>query len=144
MDVMIREHIADIDDHGGAIAAADSGYMRRQMTATDLEWMAERERGDRHIVASNCYTGSEDEDREIEFQRFNPAVLRDQVEGLQKVRKERDNAAVKKALEAVGTEAAAGRNVMPSVIDAVREYATVGEIMGKFKEVWGPWTEATG
>lgn len=137
----IREHVAEVDEQGGAVAAIDSGFLRKRMLENDLRWAAEREAGTRPIVAHNIYRSEGHEEHEVEFQRFRPDIQADQLHRLASIREKRDNAAVANRLEAVQRSAAAGGNVMPSIVAAVREYATVGELMSALYAECGEWQE---
>ncbi len=141
MAEMIREHVAEVDAAGGAIAATDSGFMRKQMLDNDLRWLRERQSGERHIVAHNVYRGGDTVEAPVEFQRFRPEVHDDQLRRLDAVRRRRESAAVDKAIEAVREAAAGGENVMPAVVAAMRTEATLGEVMGQFRHLWGEWRE---
>jgi len=141
MAEMMLEHIDEIDQQGGAIAATDSGYLRRRMTETDMLWIRQREEGTRHIVAHNIYAGDQADQPSIEFQRFRPEVRRDQVARLQEVRRSRNEGEVATALRAVRSAAESTDNVMPSIVHAVRQLATVGEIMSELTAVFGEWQE---
>ena len=139
---LIRGHVAEVDDVGGAIPATEQGFMRSQMLDNDLQWLRERQNGDRHIVAHNIYrTELDATEPAVEFQRFRPDVREDQLRRLKAVRARRDSAAVDEAIELVRKTAEAGENVMPAVVEAVRVEATVGEIMDQFRELWGEWRE---
>lgn len=83
----------------------------------------------------------EEEAQEIEFHPYREEDAARQLERLRKVRAERDGAAVAAALDQVRSAARAGENVMPSVMDAVESYATVGEVCGALKEVFGTFVE---
>ena len=143
MAELIRSHVIEVDEHGGAIEATQSGYLRVQMLDNDLRWLRERESGDRHIVAHNAYRAADGDASvaPVEFQRFRPEVRQDQLRRLGEVRARRDDEAVARALKSVREMAASDGNVMPAVVDAVRAYATVGEIMAQFRELWGEWVE---
>jgi methylmalonyl-CoA mutase N-terminal domain/subunit len=141
MAEMIREHVAEVDAAGGAIQATESGFLRGQMLDNDLQWLRERQHGERHIVAHNIYQSEQPDEAPVAFQRFRPEVRLDQIDRLEAVRRRRDQGAVDKAIEEVREAATGGDNVMPAVLEAVQAEATVGEIMGQFRELWGEWRE---
>jgi methylmalonyl-CoA mutase N-terminal domain/subunit len=72
---------------------------------------------------------------------MDPAGYQRQVERLNRVRRERDNAAVQRSLDALRRAAAGTDNLMPFLLDAVKAYATLGEIMGAMREVFGEYME---
>jgi methylmalonyl-CoA mutase N-terminal domain/subunit len=83
----------------------------------------------------------EEEEAPVEFHPFNEEACAEQVERLDRTRADRDNAAVKEALDKVIADAKADRNVMPSIITAVKAYASVGEITRCLVEVYGRYRE---
>jgi methylmalonyl-CoA mutase N-terminal domain/subunit len=142
MAKQMHEHVTEVDENGGAVAAASSGFLRGRMLENDLRWAQERETGERPIVGHNIYRlGDEAESHDVEFQRFRQDVRDDQLKRLAEVRAGRDGAAVDSCLAAVHRAAADGVNVMPSVVEAVRAYCTVGEIMDQLRAVFGEWVE---
>lgn len=143
MAEMMRDEIDAVDAQGGAVAATEQGFQRRRMMDNDTRWHRERERGDRHIVAHNIYRQADGDAAvaPVEFQRFRPDVGTDQLRRLNELRSRRDSNAVERGLKAIATAAAGTTNVMPAVVEAVRAYATVGEIMDVFRAQFGEWTE---
>jgi methylmalonyl-CoA mutase N-terminal domain/subunit len=84
----------------------------------------------------------EDEDRrEVEFHAYREEEALVQIERLNTVRERRDGAAVAGALERLRADARAGRNTMPAALDAVEAYATVGEVCGALRDVYGTYRE---
>jgi len=80
-----------------------------------------------------------EEELKIPILKVDPEVQRRQIERLRKVKAERDNEAVKEALEWLRSAAENDENVMPPIMEAVKSYATIGEIMGVLKEVYGTY-----
>ena len=91
-------------------------------------------------VGVNCFE-EEEEEREVAFHPYREAEAAKQIQRLERIRAEREGGAVTAALARVRQAAAGGENVMPAVIDAVEAYATVGEVCGVFKEVFGEYQE---
>jgi methylmalonyl-CoA mutase N-terminal domain/subunit len=141
MAEMIRDHVGEVDAAGGAVAATDAGFMRQQMMDNDLRWLRERQKGERPIVAHNIYRSPEAGGATVEFQRFRPEVRDEQLRRLEEVRTRRDGEAAVRAVKAVREAAAAGDNLVPVMVDAVRAEATLGEIMAPLRELWGEWQE---
>jgi methylmalonyl-CoA mutase N-terminal domain/subunit len=142
MAAQIHEHVREVEENGGAVAATSSGYLRQRMLENDLRWAHERERGERPIVGHNVYRLSDGgEAHEVEFQRFRQDVVDDQVRRLHEVRASRDAGEVEQSLQALRAAAAEGANVMPSTLACVRAYCTVGEIMDQLRAVHGEWSE---
>ncbi|MCZ7608344.1 MAG: methylmalonyl-CoA mutase family protein [Planctomycetota bacterium] len=105
-------------------------------------WARERklQSGEIKKVGVNIYK-EEEEQRPVEFHPYREDEARRQVQRLNRVRAQRDNAAVTRLLEAVRVAARQGANVMPAVIDAVEAYASVGEVCGALKDVFGSYRE---
>ena len=130
------EAMAKIDEHGGAIAAIERGYMQREIHKSALSWQREVESGERVIVGVNSY-----EQEEPPPEIFRPdASARDEVlADLAAVRAERDAASVEGALAAVEESARGSDNLMHPILRAVEVYATVGEICTTLEGVFGKY-----
>ncbi|MDW8318136.1 MAG: methylmalonyl-CoA mutase family protein [Anaerolineae bacterium] len=138
--------IAKIEEMGGSIKAIESGWMQQQIA--DSAWRYQRavESGEQIIVGVNAYQTPE-EQRPVGIFRPDPEAYRAQQARLEKVRRERDSAAVQAALERLRqvAKAPAGpdTNLMPPILDAVRVYATLGEICGVLRQEWGEYQPPT-
>jgi len=129
-----------IEEMGGMIEAIKKGYPQRLIAESAYRQQKEIERGERVIVGVNMFI--EEEKLEIPILKINqPEVERRQIERLRRVKAERDPVKVKTALSNLKRAAVRNENVMPYIIEAVRVYATLGEIMGVLKEVYGEWIE---
>lgn len=137
----IRGHVDDVDEHGGPLEATDTGWMRGELVEHDLRWADQRERGERVIVGHNKHRTEGAIERPVEIQQFRPEVQADQQRRLAEVRDSRDTEAVSSALARLQEDAREGRNVMPGMVEAVRAYATVGEMMDQLRAVHGDWSE---
>jgi methylmalonyl-CoA mutase N-terminal domain/subunit len=136
----IEKVIETIDKMGGAIKAIEKGYMQKCIADEAYRLAMEEKEGRRIIVGVNRF--QEDAPaRKMRFHRFDPSVFTRQVARLQKVRNERDNDSVSKALGRLKEEAIGRKNLMPCLIEAVKTYASVGEIMDTLKEVFGTFQE---
>jgi methylmalonyl-CoA mutase N-terminal domain/subunit len=136
-----RALIAEVERMGGVIAAIESGWVQQQIA--DAAWAHQQaiEAGERVIVGVNAYV--EDEPWRVEIHRHLEEVAEQQIAALAKLRAERDHARVARTLAAL-REAAAGRtNVMPALVEAVKAYATIGEICGVLREVFGEYRVAS-
>ncbi|MEK7385928.1 MAG: methylmalonyl-CoA mutase family protein, partial [candidate division NC10 bacterium] len=99
--------------------------------------------GDIPKVAVNSHVGDKpaEADREVELYAFDPTVVEAQVAKLARIRRERDNAAAKRSLARLSDEARGGGNLMHPIVEAVKAYATVGEINRAMKDVFGEHKE---
>jgi len=131
------EFLQEIEDHGGWVGAVESGWLRQQTDREAIKYDTEIHSGERPIVGVNCYQ-MEDEPFKTSFFRRDPDILEKQKAKMAKLKGERDNAKVQGALEEVKEATHRGDNVMPSVMNAVKEYATIGEIMDLWRELFAP------
>ncbi|ERH10527.1 MAG: methylmalonyl-CoA mutase [halophilic archaeon J07HX64] len=134
-----REIIATVDDRGGMRKAIEAGWVQRQIQDVAFERQQEIESGERVIVGVNRFTVDEEEDVDIE--EVSQAVQESQRERLDTLRAERDTEAVETALDALEEAARGEENLMPYIIDAVKCYATTGEICDAMREVFGEFRQ---
>jgi methylmalonyl-CoA mutase N-terminal domain/subunit len=135
-----REYLAKIDAMGGMVRAIEAGYPQREIQQAAYEYQQSIERGERVVVGVNHYvekTGSVPP-----LLRIDPEIEKGQVERLIALRARRDSARVQAALEAVEATARSERNLLPAILDAVKAYATVGEISDSLRRVFGQYQES--
>jgi len=131
-----REIIAEVDDRGGMERAIESGWVQRQIQDVAYERQEEIERGERVIVGVNEYTVEEDA-QDADIEEVSEEQEQAQIERLESVREERDDEAVEAALAELRDAAEGDENLMPYIIDAVKAYATTGEICDAMRDVFG-------
>jgi methylmalonyl-CoA mutase, N-terminal domain len=129
-------YLDEIDAQGGTLAAIENGFQQRQIQESAYRVQREIERGDRVVVGVNRFRDDSPGTRPA-VQRIDPDGERRQVEGLRRVRAERDPAAWEAALRRLGDEARGEANLLSAIIEAVDAYATVGEISGRLRVAWG-------
>ena len=131
--------LEEVEKKGGAIRAIQEGFLQKNIMQSASETQREIDRGEQVIVGVNRYQSGE----EIEMPSFqvDPSVEKDQVESLKQLKRERDQRAVQKTLEGVRNAAKKNQNLVPSFIEAVKAYATTGEICGVLREVYGEFKE---
>jgi len=134
-----REYFKRIDALGGAIPAIQVGFFQKEIADAAHRYQMEIDEKRRPIVGVNDYRS--DEPTSIPLLKMDPEGERRQIERLKQVRRERDNRAVMRRLADLRAAAKGNANTMPSIIDAVREYATLGEITDVLREVFGTYTE---
>ena len=132
------EYLARLDERGGAVAAIEAGYQKAEIEHAAYELSQEIESGERVVVGVNRYRL--DEEVEPELQRLDEAVLAEQVARLERLRAERDQAAVHEALADVAKAAASDENLLPAMREALRRRATVGEVCDALRGVFGEYT----
>ena len=140
MEERIRATMAEVDAQSGVVRAIAEGHIQNAVSKQAFENLRKLERGETRKVGVNCYR-TEEEQPQIEFHPFNEDVCAEQIKRLDRVRAERDNTRVESALHTVLADAKAGRNVMPGIIDAVKAYATVGELTHCLVEAYGRYDE---
>jgi methylmalonyl-CoA mutase N-terminal domain/subunit len=137
----IKELISKIDDMGGAIAATESGYIQKEIEESARRFQKEVESGDKVVVGVNKYEIEEDLETDTDIFSFNPEVERVQKAKLSRLMDERDSDAVASTLRAVRDAASGNENLMPRFLDAVKAYATIGEICDVLREVFGEYDQ---
>ena len=127
--------MAQVEERGGAVAGIEQGFQKSEIERSAYSVQLGVDSGERVVVGLNRYR-SESEER-YEPLRVDPAIEAEQRERLRLLREQRDGAAVEKALTALKEAAASDANVLPPMREALRELATVGEVCGALREVWG-------
>jgi methylmalonyl-CoA mutase N-terminal domain/subunit len=134
------EYFERIDQLGGVVAAIKDNFFQREIADASFRYQSEVEREERVIVGVNRYQ-LEDEP-ELDILRIDPALEREQIERVQALKARRDSAAVESRLGELKRAAAREDvNLMPPIVDAARDYVTMGEICDAFRDVWGVWRE---
>ncbi|HEY0385398.1 MAG TPA: methylmalonyl-CoA mutase family protein [Pyrinomonadaceae bacterium] len=134
------DYFAKIDAMGGMVEAVEKGFPQREIQESAYQYQKAVERGEQTIVGVNKYQMT-DEPSEIPILVIDESVRTHQVERLQQTRERRDTVAVSSALEQLRRAARSGENTMPATIDAVRVYATLGEICDALRAVYGLYEE---
>jgi len=134
------EYINKIDEIGGAARAVDLGYIQREIGDSAYKYQMEIESLDRIVVGVNKYQVKEESPKGL--LRVDPIVGEMQKKKIEDVKAARNNEAVNKKLESLRKACEGTENVMPFILDAVREYATLGEICGVMREVFGEYEQA--
>ena len=133
--------MARIEDMGGAVAAIEGGWMQSEIQEASVRWQREVESGDRVIVGVNDFIDPNEDATPI-F-RPNLAVVESQLERLKRVRATRDQAAAQAALAHLREAARGDVNLMEPILEAVRVYATLGEMCDVLREEWGEYVPPT-
>lgn len=133
------EYIRKIDDLGGMIAAIERGFPQREIMEASYRYQKAVEEGKKIIVGLNDF--QTEEEPPIETLRIGPEVEETQIARLREVRSGRDHGRVRQALHRVGAASREGENLMPPILEAVRTYASIGEIVATLKEVFGEYQD---
>ncbi|HZX14111.1 MAG TPA: methylmalonyl-CoA mutase family protein [Thermodesulfobacteriota bacterium] len=129
------DYIRRIEELGGIIKAIDIGFPQKEIADAAYRYQLELDRGEKVIVGVNKYLN--DNEKPMQILKIDEEVDNNQRERLREIKRKRNKEAVKKHLGAIAEAAREGKNLMPFIINAVREYATVGEISDVFREVYG-------
>src|SRR6266571_196037 len=136
-----REYIRRIDEMGGMIAAIEQGFPQREIAEASYRYQREVETGDKIIVGVNAFQSNDGEP--IEILQIDQTAHERQISKLAALRKRRDRAQVTGVLDALRRAAQGTENTMPYILDAVRAYATLGEICNALRDVFGSYQEAS-
>jgi len=138
MEAAAQEYIQQIDRLGGMLAAIEAGFPQAEIAAASYRYQREIEAGDRIVVGSNRFQADE---QPIELFVVDPSVQKHQEEKLRALRARRRNFTVQTALDRLARAAEGTENLMPYLLEAVRSYATLGEICDVLRNVFGVYTE---
>ena len=132
-------YITEIDRMGGALKAIERGYIQREIAQSAYSYQRAVDSGEQVIVGVNEFASEEKSDTEV--LEIGAEVEKKQVARLEKLKRERDNERVSQVLGKVRDIARSDENIMPVLIEAVKAYATIGEISGALREVFGEYRE---
>ncbi|MBE0520324.1 methylmalonyl-CoA mutase family protein [Candidatus Bathyarchaeota archaeon] len=139
MEERTMEYFRKLDDMGGAIPAIEKGFFQKEIADSAYEYQKEVDEKRRILVGVNDYTT--EEKQPIKVLRVDPKVEEEQVTSLHKLKSERDNKKVNEMLEKLHYATEKDENLMPIIIDAVKAYATIGEICDVLRKIYGEYKE---
>jgi len=128
-------YIRKIDEMGGAVAAIEQGYVQREIQESAYKYQREIEKDERVVVGVNQF--QVEEEKPSDLLRVNPAVRDNQIEKLNRLKAQRDDRKVREGLDRLKQAAEGSDNLLPDIVDAVKAYATLGEICDVLREVFG-------
>ncbi|MGD2253459.1 MAG: methylmalonyl-CoA mutase family protein [Anaerolineales bacterium] len=141
IEAQAREYFRRIEELGGVLPAIDAGFFQREISEAAYRYQREIDTGERSIVGVNAH--HDDRPLEIPLLEMDPQGYERQASRLDELRQSRDNAAVGQALDRLRIACQGTENTMPHILDAVRHYATLGEIISVLKDVFGTYEEPT-
>ena len=133
--------IAETDAAGGIVKLIADGTIQSRVSAQAYRMQRAIESGAFPKVGVNRYRNATEEEHDVEMHPYRADDARAQIASLQQVRTERDAAAVASALQRIEADARAGSNLMPAIVEAVKVYASVGEITTRLVGVFGRYQE---
>jgi methylmalonyl-CoA mutase N-terminal domain/subunit len=137
----IAQIMAETDAEGGIVKLVSEGIIQARVSAQAYRMQRDIESGRFPKVGVNRYRNEREDDHPVEFHPYKEEDARAQIDGLKRIRAERDQAAVAQALARVRRDAETGANVMPAIVEAVKAYASVGEITHEMVKVYGRYKE---
>jgi methylmalonyl-CoA mutase N-terminal domain/subunit len=140
MEQKAMDYIQKVDDMGGAIVAIEKGFFQKEIADSAYKYQREIDEKKRTIVGVNDYQ-IQGRESHIELLRVDPKAEEEQLLGLQKLRRERNSKKVEETLNKLQHSAEKKANLMPMIIDAVKAYATLGEICEVLRKVYGEYKE---
>jgi methylmalonyl-CoA mutase, N-terminal domain len=135
-----RRSFETIDRMGGMVAAIEQGYPQREIAESAYRFQQAVERREKIIVGVNDFVQTSEPPMSILY--IDEGASEAQLAALERLRRDRDGDAVRRALDAMRAAARGTDNLMPPILDAVRAYATIGEMCDALRDVWGEWEEA--
>jgi methylmalonyl-CoA mutase N-terminal domain/subunit len=134
------DYFERIDAMGGMVDAVEKGFPQREVQESAYQYQKALERGDQTIVGVTKYA-MKDEPQQVPTMVIDESVRQDQLDRLEHTRARRDRAEVDRTLDRLRRAAQQGDNTMPATIEAVRAYATLGEICSALRDVYGIYEE---
>jgi methylmalonyl-CoA mutase N-terminal domain/subunit len=132
-------YIRRIDEMGGAVAAIEKGFIQKEIQSSAYTYQKEIEKNERIVVGLNRF--QVDEEKPTNLLRVDPAVRISQIEKLKSLKAERDPEKIKKSLARLKKATESKENLMPPILEAVKGYATLGEICDTLREVFGEYRQ---
>jgi methylmalonyl-CoA mutase N-terminal domain/subunit len=140
LEARVNDYLKKVDDLGGSVNAIADGYFQKEIHESAYAYQKAVERGEKSVIAVNKFA------QEKQMRKYATLRVPLKLVNRQKARKssiiaKRDRRAVERAIEELRDAAINGRNLVPSILDCVREYATVGEISDTLRGVYGEFKE---
>jgi methylmalonyl-CoA mutase N-terminal domain/subunit len=132
-----------IEAMGGIVAAIENGYPQKEIADASFHYQKQVDRGEKVIVGVNQFQIPPEEDMKLPLLRVPPEIEFRQLTRLKRVRAERDSGAVEQTLARLVEACKTDQNTFPFILDAVRHYATVGEVCSAMKTVFGAYEETS-
>ncbi|MFB4202365.1 putative methylmalonyl-CoA mutase large subunit [wastewater metagenome] len=141
MERQINSILAKVDEMGGTLKAIEDGWFQKGIADSAYDFAIRKASGERPVIGVNCFV-EEEEKVDIETHPHDPETERRQIERLERVRQERDEAEVQRLIEELRETAEdESRNIMPVTIELVKAGASMGDIVETLREIWGTYRE---
>ncbi len=139
MEGKIKAEMRRVQEIGGMVHAVSTGYIQREVAKQAYDFEKSLQSGEVIKVGVNKYTEGEQPD--VELHQYDDSSADTQIARLKALRRTRDNREVTRSLKKLEKVSQEATNVMPALVDCCRAYATVGEMAGVFRDVFGEWNE---
>jgi len=139
MEQQAEDYLQRIEEKGGVLKGIEEGFFQREIADASYRYQKELEQKEKILVGVNEFKSSERS--RMEIMQVGPEVEENQAKRLNQVKQNRDGVKVSHSLEDLKKKASTGENLMPFILEAVRSYATEGEIIAALKEVFGEYRE---
>ena len=141
MEEKILEEMKQIQEIGGMVHAVETGFIQRKVARQAYEYEKGVQDGKYIKVGVNKYADEVEDQTDVELHEYNEEWVEQQLSSLKELRRTRDDREVTRTLKELEKGTRAGKNVMPLLVDCCRAYATVGEMAGVFRDLFGEWEE---
>jgi methylmalonyl-CoA mutase N-terminal domain/subunit len=141
MEEKILDEMKQIQEIGGMVHAVSTGFIQRKVARQAYEYEKGLQNGEYIKVGVNKYADETEDQTDVDLHEYDESWVDQQIDSLKELRRTRDNREVTRTLQALEQGTAAGKNVMPLLVDCCKAYATVGEMAGVFRDLFGEWEE---
>jgi len=141
MEEKILDEMKQIQEIGGMVHAVSTGFIQRKVARQAYEYEKGIQDGQYVKVGVNKYTDGTEDQTDVDLHEYDESWVDRQIKTLKELRRTRDNREVTRALKELEQGTRAGKNVMPLLVDCCKAYATVGEMAGVFRDLFGEWEE---
>jgi methylmalonyl-CoA mutase N-terminal domain/subunit len=141
MEEKILEEMTQIQEIGGMVHAVSTGFIQRKVARQAYEYEKGVQNGEYIKVGVNKYVDEVEDQTDVELHEYNEEWVDQQLASLKELRRTRHNREVTRTLNELEKGTRAGKNVMPLLVECCRAYATVGEMAGVFRDLFGEWEE---
>ncbi|MGB9436684.1 MAG: methylmalonyl-CoA mutase family protein [Desulfobacterales bacterium] len=141
MEEKILDEMKQIQEIGGMVHAVATGFIQRKVAQQAYEYEKGLQKGEYIKVGVNKYVDEVEDQTDVELHEYNEQWADQQISSLKELRRTRDSREVSRTLKELEQGTRSGKNVMPLLVDCCRAYATVGEMAGVFRDLFGEWQE---
>ena len=141
MEEKIRDEMKQIQDIGGMVHAVSTGFIQRKVARQAYEYEKGIQEGEYIKVGVNKYVDDSEDQSDVDLHEYDESWVDEQIGSLKELRRTRDNREVTRTLQDLERGTRTGKNVMPLLVNCCKAYATVGEMAGVFRDLFGEWEE---